>query len=83
MKDQMQKVFSNLFQPITPVSRKLPPSKIALGLELGLEAIFLGDKCPKTNNASSFTISDIEVALDGLKRKGKIENKQTKKGCFL
>ena len=33
-----------------------------------------------TNNASTFTMSDIVDALDKLKQKSKIENKQTKKG---
>ena len=33
-----------------------------------------------TNSASNFTMSDIVDALDKLKQKGKIENKQTKKG---
>ena len=33
-----------------------------------------------TKNASNFTMSDIVDALDKLKQKGKIENKQTKKG---
>ena len=32
------------------------------------------------NNASNFAISDIEDVLDELKHKGKIENKETKKG---
>ena len=32
-----------------------------------------------TNSASNFTMSDIVDALDKLKQKGKIENKQTKK----
>ena len=33
-----------------------------------------------TNKASNFTMSDIEDALDKLKQKGEIVNKQTKKG---
>ena len=41
------------------------------------ESIF---KFVSTNNASNFTMSDIVDALDKLKQKGKIENKQTKKG---
>ena len=41
------------------------------------ECIF---KFISTNNASNFTISDTVDALDKLKQKGKIENKQTKKG---
>ena len=38
-----------------------------------------------TNKASNFTMSDIVNALDKLKQKGKIENKQTKKelGSFF
>ena len=41
------------------------------------ECIF---KFTSANNASNFTISDTVDALDKLKQKGKIENKQTKKG---
>ena len=41
------------------------------------ESIF---KFISTNNVSNFTMSDIAGALDKLKQKGKIENKQTKKG---
>ena len=44
------------------------------------ESIF---KFISTNNASNFTISDIVDALDKLKQKGKIENKQTKNGLDL
>ena len=41
------------------------------------ESIF---KFISTNHASYFTMFDIEDTLDELKQKGKIENKQTKKG---
>ena len=44
------------------------------------ESIF---KFISTNNASNFTMSDIVDALDKLKQKGKIENKQTKNGLDL
>ena len=37
-------------------------------------------KFSSTNNASNFTMSDIVDALDKLKQKSKIENKQTKTG---
>ena len=41
------------------------------------ESIF---KFISANSASNFTMSDIVDALDKLKQKDKIENKQTKKG---
>ena len=41
-----------------------------------VESIF---KFISMNNASNFTMSDIVEALDKLKQKGKIKNKQTKK----
>ena len=41
-----------------------------------VESIF---KFISMNNGSNFTMSDIVEALDKLKQKGKIKNKQTKK----